>query len=732
MIEQFFFRQPGHTAFKFSLLSLMILQTQQVIAAEISEVNKVTAVLPTLQIEAMSELDPIKSYIDYDQANVTRNGLKKKDIPQTIDTIDVQKYKMYGANDLSVMLQGTPGVTTNYDTRGDGIVLRGFNADTSDIYRDGIRDSGQIRRSTANIERIEILKGPASILYGRSGGGGVINMVSKYANFDSKSSVGIYAGSWNNRGTTLDLNQAINDNWAVRLTSEYAEADSFRRGIQQRQVMASPSVTYRNDDQTLIWTTQYTYDKLHRVPDRGPSYFDLAKNNVFPSIKQGFAHQGDFIDDESQVIRTDLKYEYVPNWNFHWALSYRQAYQNFNNYFGGTYCAVQSATCLYQGFVRQNYAWQQTMNKTITNTFDITGEFNTGIIQHNVMFGTDVTKEIREPKLGNYSSGKTSLYGYFHPYTGQVIETFDRNNAQLTTHNLSEALNLGFFAQDLMSLNDQFKLLLGGRYDVYDSSTQAKVKDKLDVNEYYAKQEGTFSPNVGLIWQPVPAHSFYTSYSRSFAPFGGSVAVNSVSSNVVNAEPQFNDQFEIGVKSDWLDQRLNTQFSVFDIRKHNIRYQPDRDNQPDLWAVAGEHQSKGLEFSFIGRVLDQLFVRGGYGYTNAKVKDNVQYPNTVNTPLDKVSKNTGNLFIRYLPTESLYVESGVTYQGSFYSYQNGNLNSTPVHIDGFSRVDAAIGYSANPWNITLAVNNVTDKKYWRSADLPGTPRNILVRLNYQF
>lgn len=146
--------------FRFSALSLMLLQAQYLFA---NENNTQAAVMPTIKIEAMSELDPIKSYIDYDQASVTRNGLKKKDIPQTIDTIDVQKYKIYGANDLSVMLQGTPGVSTSYDMRGDGINLRGFNADTGDIYRDGVRESGQVRRSTANIERIEILKGPASV-----------------------------------------------------------------------------------------------------------------------------------------------------------------------------------------------------------------------------------------------------------------------------------------------------------------------------------------------------------------------------------------------------------------------------------------------------------------------------------------------------------------------------------------------------------------------------------------
>ena len=170
------------------MISSGFLFISSVTLADTENVNiKASATLPTIVIEAMAEGDPIKTYVDYKQANVTRNGLDKKDIPQTVDTLDVSKYKLYGANDLSVMLQGTPGVSTSYDTRNDGISIRGFNADTNDIYRDGIRESGQYRRSTANVERIEILKGPASVLYGRSAGGGVINMVTKVANFDTKS-----------------------------------------------------------------------------------------------------------------------------------------------------------------------------------------------------------------------------------------------------------------------------------------------------------------------------------------------------------------------------------------------------------------------------------------------------------------------------------------------------------------------------------------------------------------
>lgn len=715
--------------FPLSLLSLMILNIQGVYAEDSSNSSsKVAATMPTIKIEAMSELDPIKSYIDYDKANVTRNGLDKKDIPQTVDTIDVQKYKIYGSNDLSVMLQGTPGVSTNYDMRGDGITIRGFGADTGDIYRDGIRESGQVRRSTANIERIEILKGPASVLYGRSAGGGVVNMVSKFANFDSKSSVGAYAGSYDNYGTTADINQVINDNLAVRLTGEYGESGSFRSGIANKIEMFSPSFTYKNDDGTLTWTTQYTYDKLGRVPDRGPAYENLPAGT---SIKTGFAQDGDYVDDILQVVRTDVDYQYAPDWNFHWAASYRQAEQNFDHFYFGTYCGLdgknsKNESCTKKGYIDQIYYWQQTSNKTTTNTFDIKGKFKTGSLEHQIMMGADWTYEQREPRLANKTQNGSAIYGYVNPFTGEREYSRGNGPLEIRQHNYNEGTTYGVFIQDLIGLNDQLKLMMGVRYDYFDFSTTNKL-----TNEHRNVKDGSFSPNVGLVWQPLPEHSFYTSYSKSFAPFGGQMGVNQVTGSTdvtkMDKEPQYNEQYEVGVKSEWLDSRLNTQFSVFDIRKNNIRYKPKPNEEPEVWATAGQHQSRGLEFSFIGRVLDNVFVRGGYGYTDAKVKEDKQKPEQEGNSLANTSKNTGNLFIRYLPTEQWYTEMGVTYVGSYYP----NINNQ-VKMEGFNRVDAAIGYSADPWNITLAVNNLTNKEYWRSDSMPGTPRNVLLRLNYQF
>lgn len=743
----------GQKIFQYSLLSLMILHSHALYAEEsdaapstasmqqdIEKQIKTTAVLPTLKIEAMSELDPIKSYVDYDEANVTRNGLKKKDIPQTIDTLDVQKYKIYGSNDLSVMLQGTPGVSTSYDTRNDGISIRGFNADTNDIYRDGVRESGQYRRSTANVERIEILKGPASVLYGRSAGGGVINMVTKVANFDSKSSVGAYVGSYHNVGGTIDLNKALNDNWAVRLVGEKSDSNSFRSGIGFNQEMLSPSVTYRSDDEKLLWTTEFTYDSLNRTPDRGPNYENLPTG---VSIKSGFAGKNDTIVDETKSFRTDVKYEFAPDWKFHWALSHRESFQDFDNFFGGTWCSAagllsDGKTCDWQGKIRQSYAWQQTTNKTLMNTFDITGEFKTGILDHHIMFGSDWSNEKREPILGNYSSGSNAglYYRDVNPFNTSESSLPSRwsmlngTRPAETSHSETDANSLSFFLQDLISLNEKYKMMLGLRYDSYDFKTH----DIRNSNKRSYSDE-SMSPNIGFVWQPVESQSFYTSYSKSFSPYGGRGLLGvstTINPSLYDAEPQFNEQYEIGVKSDWLDGRLNTQLSIYDITKNNIRYQPDSVNQPNEWEVGQKQQSQGAEFSFIGQVFDHLYLRGGYGYTNAEWKSdsrtNVGEADRLKgKKLAGISENTGNLFVRYLPNENWYTELGATYVGSYYT-SDKNI----VKMPDFTRLDAAIGFKDEKWGATFAVNNLTDKEYWRSSSMPGTPRNYLFRLNYFF
>ena len=240
--------------FHLALLPTLIIASFPVAAADTQDNGEhYTATLPTVSVVGQSDTSVLKGYINYDEAAVTRNGQLIKETPQTVDTLNIQKNKNYGTNDLSSILEGNAGIDAAYDMRGESIFLRGFQADASDIYRDGVRESGQVRRSTANIERVEILKGPSSVLYGRTNGGGVINMVSKYANFKQSRNIGAVYGSWANRSLHMDINEVLNKNVAIRLTGEVGRANSFRSGIDSKNVMVSPSITVKLDN-GLKWT----------------------------------------------------------------------------------------------------------------------------------------------------------------------------------------------------------------------------------------------------------------------------------------------------------------------------------------------------------------------------------------------------------------------------------------------------------------------------------------------
>lgn len=664
------------------------------------------ATMPTVYVRGTSENSVTKGYIGYDQAEVTRNQLTIKETPQAVDVLDIQKNKNYGTNDLSSILEGNAGIDATYDMRGESIKIRGFSADASDIYRDGIRESGQVRRSTANIERVEILKGPSSVLYGRSSGGGVINMVSKFANFTQRRTVGLAYGSWANRSATVDINQVINPNVAVRLTGEASEANSFRSTVNTRGRMLSPSVTVRAGN--LSWTGQYTWDSARRVPDRNPDRHVYEQMGL--SWRRGFARPGDFVKDDLSVLRSDLAWAINGSWDLRWQLAHRSASQDFDHYFGGTYDA---ATRL----LGQSYAWQETANKTLSSALTLNGRFATGAIEHKLTAGLDWSREKRDPLLS------TRRDQPINPFAAPG--TWGRLNPRpaATTDNHHRAHSSGLFVQDLISLRPDVKVLVGGRHDRY------KFRSTNIRKQSSGYDGSTFSPNVGVVWDINADHTVYAAWNRSFAPYGGNgyLTVDATANPATfNTDPEQSRQIEVGVKSDWLDRKLSTTLSVYNLEHTNIRYRPDP-NDLTRWAVRGKERSRGVELNVMGRVHPQWFVRGSLGLMSAKIVENRQNRAEEGRYLTNTARINGNLFVRYAP-RPWFAEAGLTHIGKRYYYDKNEEHGLPA----FTRLDALVGYSAAPWNFTLALQNVTNKKYWRSNAMPGSPRAVMLKASYEF
>lgn len=721
---------------RFSALALAVSATLAMLAASPAGAQNRPASLSGTADNAALELDRVEvkaDALDPDDSRpatvstATKMALDPRDVPQTVNTLEMSKSKVYGLNDLSVLLDGTPGVDTAYDTRGDGITLRGFGADSNDIYRDGIRNAGQFRRSTANVERIEIVKGPASVLYGRGLGGGMVNLISKEARFDGFSSASLRAGSWGNHGATLDINEVLNPNVAVRLTADYEAAHSFRRGIRNRNRMLSPSVRFRQGD--FSWLVQLTHDRIERRPDRAPAY-DALPAGV--STRIAYAHPDDFIHDTQNTFRSVMDYRFNENWQLKWTAGWNESSQDFDHLYAGSYCTPagrllsNGRPCTTPGLMTFTRAWQETSNTTHSHTLDLSGRLLTGAVEHELLLGLEVSRERRSPDLSTSAPSSDPAIRYPHgidPYHPVWVHP-KVPHGPARTSNRHRGNAEGLYVQDLMHLGEHWKVLAGLRFDRFGFHSLNRI------SQQQRSYDGTTtSPRLGVVWQPDAAHAFYASWSKNFAPYGGrglmSIAVDSAA--VFDEEPQFSRQVEIGSKNDWLDGRLSTQLSLYELSLYNIRYQPDAVNDPFTWAVRGSERSRGAEFTLAGKLVDGLYVRGGLGLLRAQVVEDKTRPHLEGNDKIGVARKSGNLFLRYAPPGPWYGELGVTYRGPIW---NNDTNTS--QRAGYTRWDASMGWRFLPWTVTVAVTNLTNTDYWRSTSMPGAPRSILLSMNYVF
>ena len=674
-----------------------------------------SVVLPSVEVEGISEQDNLKGYVSYDSAEVNRNGLSNKQTPQTIETIDIQKNRNYGTNDLSSILEGNAGVDAGYDMRGESIKIRGFSVDGGDIYRDGVRDSGQIRRSTANVERVEILKGPASILYGRSDGGAVVNLVSKKANFMPIYKLSTRYGSWDRMGLGADINHAFSNQIAARLTTDFERGNSWRDGVKYKNFMISPSVIVTNDGGDVSFEAQYTYDNAWRVPDRTPTKSVYDRLGI--DYKKGFAHEGDFVEDRLHFFRTELNAELAKDMNLKWVFGYRQASQDFDHFYGGTITGGNK--------IRQNHAKQETSNTTVSNTFTLTKEIEFERFKHNIAVGYDHSVEKRHPRLW-FDRNNVAV---IDPYASSSSWASPRYS-KLTTDNRHQAINHGVFFEDLISFDDKYRLLIGGRFDFYKFKTK-NITDK--TNSYTGD---SFSPRIGLLWDFTTDHTAYASYSQSFAPYGGrgNISIDITNDNSkLDLKPQNNVQYEIGLKSNWADNKFSSNIAIFQIEHKNIRYQPDSINDPYTWAVRGKERSRGIELNVLGQIYSDLYLRSSLGYTDAKIVQDKSNALNEGLNLNNTTKVQGNVFLRYVNDKKWYVESGVTGYSKRYNYVTSGGKIAKEHLPGFARVDMSAGYSfSQNAHLTLAVNNLFDKKYWRSNARLGDERSFMMNFHYNF
>ncbi|WP_314924786.1 TonB-dependent siderophore receptor [Aeromonas piscicola] len=639
-------------------------------------------------------------------ATATRTNTPAKLVPQAIDSVKASELTAFGQPTLSEALTGIPGVNASGDTRFDGVNIRGFSA-SNDFYLDGFRDDMQYTRDLGNIERVEVLKGPAAVLYGRGSTGGIINRVSKKPQKGQESSVSALIGSFDNRRLAADLNGEAGERVQLRLNLAQEDKDSFRDSVTSKRTLLAPSVNWEISDR-LNWLVQYERNEHDRTPDRGipgvngrPA--DVPKEYVYSDTRR------DFIDDVAQSTRSRLSWDI----NDQWQLRQQLGYTSLDSQFDNTY--VTSV----KGDQVTRSRWQQDLkaNSLISNT-EAEGQLQTGPVEHRLLVGFEQNWQERTPKLYQNASPipAGNLYdpGSLPTYDGAMKLSSDANH---------KVRGYGLYLQDQLSLGD-WHLLGGLRRDDFTVTSRRN-----DLNKEETLSVTSLSPRLGLVWNPLEEHAFYTSYSKTFTPVGGELIGITPGDKNNHLDPQNTRLYEGGVKSDWLDGRLATTLSVYRLEMYNKRSKDPLD--PTKVILTGLQRTEGIELSARAQLTDELYLRGGIAIQDAeqvKADADLQGKRPMN-----VSRQNGQLFAGYQSgKQGWFGETGVTAVGDRFA-DNANTTTLP----GYARFDARAGYRWQQWETQLSVENLTDHDYFVSATsasqiMPGTPRQLNLSAAYRF
>ena len=666
-----------------------------------------TTTLPELSVTADSEREEDNPRVK-EVSTATRTSTPVRYVPQAIDTVKTVNVLDYGSNTLGKALEGIPNVSSGADTRFDSVRIRGFEA-SNDFYLDGIRDDSQYIRDLHNIERVEVLKGPAAVLYGRGSQGGIVNRVSKAPEHGRRSSIEAQAGSEDLRSLYADLSADPSDTVSLRLNMGNQDNNSFRDGIDGSRQLFAPSISWQVTSD-LNWLVQYEYSRYNRTPDRGIPGVNGRPADVGRSTTYGDT-QRDYIDDRAQSLRSRLNYQLNETWQLRHTLGLFKLDSEFDN----TYVTGYDAST--DTLTRQR--WQQDLNtRNLFNTLEAEGDFDTLGLEHKLLLGLEFGNQKRDPVL--YKAVDQKLQGLGKPGRNQQLN----GPMTLFSDNHTVVDSRGLYLQDQIRLNDQWQVLAGVRFDQFDVQTTNKdgVRETQDSN--------STSPRLGVVYTPWRDHSFYASWSKTFSPVGGGLIgiTPGAKGNGNDAKPEETRQKEIGVKSDWLDQRLTTTLAIYELELYNRR---TRDPLvPENILLSGMQRSRGIELTATGNIVGNWYVRGGIGLQDATiVKDNNgQEGNRIND----VAKRNGSLFVTWKPELGWYAEIGLTLVGERYA---DNQNTTV--LPGYGRWDALAGYRTHDWDVRAALSNIADKTYYSSATSAaqievGEPRSLVVTGSYSF
>jgi len=630
---------------------------------------------------------------------------------------------------LENVLKNVSGVAKGWGFGADAnenIYIRGF-ANTNNIYRDGVL-TPNTPISLANAERVEVLKGPSAMLYGRAQPGGLVNIVTKRPKTDAYYSLQQQFGSYDTYRTLLDATNKITQDGslAYRLNYEHLDAGSFRDNHPTTRDFLAPSLTWKITDKTQL-DLDFMYQNLKSVYDSGIPY-GLQLSGVIPGkIPINFSgnEPTDYDNKESYTGGVTLTHEFDKDWKVRAKYStHNQNTQTAQTGVGGNADLLGDMN---RGLFKSNNVFDNQYG-----TVDITGHFATGPLKHAVLIGADYYHSFS--KTRSAGGGAVPTINVFNPVYG-----FSAYN-DIPLVNGNDATNdwYGIYAQDQISLWDQWHLLMGGRFDNAMSSNY----NAQGVSTNHTNTDN-FSPRIGLLYQPVTWLGAYVNYVNGFNAFNPGQPLNGSS-----FEPERSKEMEFGLKGQWLDGKLRSTLAFFELTKTNVK-SPLPGALSNFFATTGEARSQGIEFDLQGQLTDYWNVIGTYTYIDAYVVSGSNLPSSsIGAPgnrLENIPRNAASLWSTY--DFSKFGAKGFSAGAGVYLVDKRAANSANTFdLPGYGRVDSMLKYrhKVGPSNITVQFNieNLLNKEYMASNNgagnfiqnqtMPGAPRTYMGSVKVEF
>ena len=651
--------------------------------------------------------------------SATKTATDLRDIPQSITVVTQEQLQDQQVRSIGDVVRYLPGLTQHQgENNRDEIVFRG-NDSSSSFFIDGVRDDVQYYRDLYNADRVEVLRGPNAMIFGRGGGGGVFNRVSKEAQFSPRLSFGLVAGSYADRRGTVDFNQPLNDVVAVRLNGMYEESDTFRRGVDGlKRYGINPTMTVQPDERTRI-TLSYEQYRDNRTADRGiPSFggvpADIDIHTFFGNPDDSHVHA--LVNTGAATI--EHRFENVTIRNHTLFGDYDRGYQN---YVPGAVNAAGTTVAL----TAYNNA---TERRNVFNQTDLTFDLQTGRVKHVFLggaeFGLQRTDNFRN--TGFFNNTVTTINVPFADPTISTPVTFRQSVTDANNH-LRTKIGAAY-VQDQIELTEQWQILAGVRFDRFDLDYQDKRTPT-----HFDRVDNLWSPRAGLVYKPVAAVSLYGSYSVSYLPSSGD-QFSSLTVVTDQAKPEKFTNYEIGAKWD-VATRLQLTSAVFWLDRTNTRSTDP--NNPTAVIQVGAQRTKGVELGLTGSITDAWKMAAAYAYQDAFISHgyNSNATTTVRSGLTvaQVPHNNFSLWNTYQIMPQLGVGVGLIYRSDMFA-----AIDDAVRLPGYTRADAAVYYTVNDHvRVQANVENVFDRKYYVNADnnnniSPGAPLGFHVGVNAAF